>query len=151
MKDKNQNARTKMNRSEEISLTTLNQAIKDNFPNIILEFVEHNQNTNRSYGVDLIVKSIKFIDISRCVIQGELTVANTPFGTGAIEYQFNSAEFYRVSYSDKTTRSRRLHTLCLHNEEEGEKFLNFLSNYLYSCKDYETSVNINGSTPSKKH
>ena len=29
--------------------------------------------------------------------------------------------------------------------------LAFVSNYLYSREDYETNVNINGSTPSKKH
>lgn len=140
-----------MSRSEEIRLPALTKAVNDNFPNLILEFVEHNQNTNRSYGVDLGVTAIKFIDKARCVVEGQLTVANKPFGVGTVEYQFNTGSFYRVSYSDKTTRSRKLHTLELHNKDIGQKFLAFISNYWYAEDDHENNVNINGSTPSKKH
>ena len=129
-KSHNQNARSKMSRSEEIRLPALTKAVNDNFPNLILEFVEHNQNTNQSYGVDLRVTAIKFIDKSRCVIEGQLTVANKPFGVGTVEYQFNTGTFYRVLYSDKTTRSRKLHTLELHNKDKGQNFLAFISNYL---------------------
>ena len=126
----NPNARSKMSRSREIKLSVINQALIDHFPNIILEFVEYDKNTNEGYGVDLMVKSIKFIDNSRCVIQGGLTVANRPFGTGTVEYQFNTGEFYRVSYSDKTTRSRKLFPLIPHNKETINAVLAFVSNYL---------------------
>ena len=56
-------------------------------------------------------------------------MASKPFGVGTIECNFNTQEFYRVSYSDKTTRSRRLHTLIVHNKEEINNLLTFISNY----------------------
>lgn len=56
-----------------------------------------------------------------------------------------------VSYSDKTTHSRKLHTLLPHNEEQIKRVLTFVSNYLYAREDYETNINTNGSTPSKPH
>ena len=111
------------------------KGVTKNFPNFILEFVEHNQNTNQSYGVDLSVIAIKFIDKARCVVEGQLTIANKPFGVGTVEYQFNTGSFYRVSYADKTTRSRKLHTLELHNIDKGQEFLAFISNYLYAEED----------------
>lgn len=64
---------------------------------------------------------------------------------------YNTQDFYRVSYSDKTTRSRKLHTLLPHNEEQIKRVLTFVSNYLYAREDYETNINTNGSTPSKPH
>lgn len=147
----NSNARIKMNRAEEITLPSLNKAINDNFPNLVLEFVEQNKNTRRAYGVDLNNITIRYVDNTRCVFQGQLTVANKPFGIGSIEYQFNSGEFFRVSYSDKTTRSKRLHTLILHNETEGKVLLSFISQYLYAQEDFENDVNVKGAMPSKRH
>lgn len=146
---KNPNAREKMSKAEEITIPALCKAISDNFPNVSLEFVEQNKNTRRGYGVDLTNIGVKFIDHERCVFQGNLTVANKPFGIGTIEYQFKTGEFYRVSYSDKTTRSRKLHSLILHNENEGNELLSFISKYLYSQEDYENNIDINGFTTSK--
>ena len=140
-----------MGKSENITMDALSIAIHDNFPNLTLEFVEHNDKTNRSYPVDLSFRKVKYIDKERIVLHGQLMVSLKPFGEGAIEYNFNTQKFYRVSYSDKTTRSRKLHTLMVDNQEIINKMLYFISNYLYSTEDYETNVNINGSTPSKKH
>lgn len=151
MNSRNPNARTKMGVSENISMKALSLAIHDNFPNLNLEFVEHNEKTNQSYPVDLRFIDVKYIDNERAVLHGELTVSLRPFGIGAIEYNFNTQDFYRVSYSDKTTRSRKLHTLIPHNEEEINNLLTFISNYLYSREDYEKNINVNGSTPSKSH
>lgn len=147
----NDAAKTKMGSSENITLPALSKAIQSEFSNIKLEFVEHNADTNRSYPVDLIYKSIKFIDKKRVVIMGDLIVSLKEFGTGTIEYNFETQEFYRVSYSDKTTRSRRLHKLQEHNIEEIHKFLVFISNYIYSTEDYEHNIDINEPTPSKRH
>jgi hypothetical protein len=147
----NVNARSKMAKSENITLDAISLAIRDNFPNLLLEFVEENNATNRAYPVDLRFQQVKYIDKERCVLLGQLNVANKPFGVGTIEYNFNTQEFYRVSYSDKTTRSRRLHTLIIHNEDVAKQLLTFISNYLYSTEDYENDVNVNGPTPSKRH
>ena len=129
--NKNVNARTKMAKSETLALEVLSLSIKDNFPNLILEFVEKNQATNRAYPVDLYFTEVKYIDNNRFVLKGKLAVANKPYGIGTIEYNFNTQEFYRVSYSDKTTKSRRLHKLIVHNEDISKNLLTFISNYLY--------------------
>lgn len=145
------NARSKMAKSETITLDAISLAIRDNFPNLVLEFVEENNATNRAYPVDLYFAQVKYIDKDRCVLLGKLDVAEKPFGAGTIEYNFNTQEFYRVSYSDKTTRSRRLHSLIVHNKEVVNELLTFISDYLYSTEDYENDVNANGPTPSKRH
>lgn len=151
MNSRNPNARTKMGGSENLTMKALSLAIHDNFPNLTLEFVEHNEKTNQSYPVDLRFTDVKYIDNERIVLHGQLTVSLRPFGIGTIEYNFNTQDFYRVSYSDKTTRSRKLHTLLPHNEEQIKRVLTFVSNYLYAREDYETNINTNGSTPSKPH
>lgn len=147
----NVNARSKMDKSEIIRLKVLSKAIQDNFPNLILEFVEKNDNTHMAYTVNLHFDEVKYIDSDRFVLKGKLNVASKPFGVGTIEYNFNTQDFYRVSYSDKTTRSRRLHTLTIHNKDVAKNLLTFISNYLYSTEDYENNVNVNGATPSKRH
>ena len=118
-----------MDKSEITRLKALSLAISDNFPNLVLEFVEKNNATNRAYSVDLHFTEVKYIDKERCVLKGKLDVASKPFGIGTIEYNFNTQEFHRVSYSDKTTRSRKLHTLIIHNKEEINNLLTFISNY----------------------
>ena len=151
MNSRNPNARTTMGGSENLTMKALSLAIHDNFPNLTLEFVEHNEKTNQSYPVDLRFTDVKYIDNERVVLHGHLTISLRPFGIGAIEYNFNTQDFYRVSYPDKTTRSRKLHTLLPHNEEQIKRVLTFVSNYLYAREDYETNINTNGSTPSKPH
>lgn len=149
--NRNVNSRSKMDRGEVVTLDALSLSIRDNFPNLLLEFVEKNKATNRAYPVDLHFTEVKYIDKERCVLKGKLYVASKSFGVGTIEYNFNTQEFYRVSYSDKTTRSRKLHTLIIHNKEEMNNLLTFISNYLYTCEDYEHNIDINAPTPSKRH
>ena len=153
MKDKNQNAQTKMDCSENLRMKALSLAIHDNFPNLSFEFVEHNDATNQSYPVDLKFTDVKFMNNERIVFHGELIVSLRPFGTGAIEYNFNTQSFHRVSYSEKTTRSRRIsrkiQALIPHNEEVINNVLAFASNCLYSREDYEANINMNGSAQSE--
>lgn len=149
--NRNVNSRSKMDKSEITRLSALSLAINDNFPNLTLEFVEKNKSTNMAYSVNLHFNEVKYIDKERFVLKGYLDVASKRYGIGTIEYNFNTQEFYRVSYSDKTTRSRRLHTLIAHNQNVINNLLSFISNYLYSTEDYENNINVNGATPSKKH
>lgn len=150
--NQNRNAKSKMKQSENITLIALTHAIKVNLPNLILEFVEHNNATNRSYPVDMTFDTIKFIDKERVVFKGYLDMPSSiPSGVGTIEYNFSTGQFYRVSYSDKTTRSRRLHSLIVHNKDVVNDLLTFISNYLYSTEDNEHTVDVNGPTPSKVH
>ena len=59
------NARSKMAKSETLTLDALTKAVNDNFPNLILQFVEHNNKTNRSYPVDMKFSCVKYIDSER--------------------------------------------------------------------------------------
>ena len=138
--NQNKNAKIKMGKSENITLPALSKAINDNFPSLILEFVEHNDETNRSYPVDMTF-----------ILKGKLKVSLKEFGVGTIEYQFNTQKFYRVSYSDKTTRSRKIHSLIPHNKKDLNQLLSFISKYMYSQEDYQHNIDINGSKSSKAH
>lgn len=117
-----------------MKLEELSKAIDDKFPNLILEFVEINKATHMANTVNLCFYDVKYIDTERMALKGKLDVASKPFGVGTIEYNFNTQEFYRVSYSDKITRSRRLHTLIIHKEDVVKNLLAFISNYLYSTE-----------------
>ena len=128
MNNKNDAARLKMGQSENVTLKALSLAIHDKFPHLTMEFVEHNDKTNQSYPVDFKFTNAKYIDNERFVLQGNLIVSLTPFGVGTVEYNFNTGDFYRVSYSDKTTRSRKLHTLFPHNNDVIKEVLTFISN-----------------------
>ena len=94
---------------------------------------------------------VKYLNNERVVLKGKLKVSLKEFGVGTIEYQFNTQKFYRVSYSDKTTRSRRIHSLIPHNKEELNKLLSFISKYMYSQEDYQHNIDTNGPTSSKAH
>ena len=52
-----------------ITLEALSLSIRDNFPNLILEFVEKNQDTNRAYPVDLYFTEVKYINKERCILK----------------------------------------------------------------------------------
>ena len=112
-----------------IDLSSLNQTIQSKFPNLRLEFVEHNDATNRSYPIDMEYSSVKYIDKDRVVFDGKLQVAGNPFETGTIEYNFNTGEFNRVYYSEKTTLCRRMNRhwhMTVHNSEIVNPLLAFL-------------------------
>ena len=115
-----------MDISEKNAFKTLSMDIHNRIPHLILEFVEHNDKTNQSYPVDLEFSEIKYLDNERVVLHGHLIVSLRPYGIGAIEYNFNTKEFYRVSFSDKTSRSRRLHTLLPHNQETINNLITFI-------------------------
>ncbi len=149
--NQNKNAKIKMGKSENITLPALSKAINDNFPSLILEFVEHNDETNRSYPVDMTFIEVKYLNNERVVLKGKLKVSLKEFGVGTIEYQFNTQKFYRVSYSDKTTRSRKIHSLIPHNKKDLNQLLSFISKYMYSQEDYQHNIDINGSKSSKAH
>lgn len=116
---------------EETRMDALTLIINEKFPDLILEFIEKNQSTNMAYSVNFHFVEIKYFNDGRCILRGKLDVANKPWGVASIEYDFNEQEFYRVSYSDKTARIRRLHTytLYVHNTDVVNDLLSFIINY----------------------
>jgi hypothetical protein len=109
----------------------LSAAISDNFSNLKLEFVEHNKQTNCSYPVDLILKGIKYVDEERVVFYGDLTVSSFRYGTGTIEYQFRKQNFDRVTFSNRTNRSRKRHAIVAGNTEDIRSLLFFISSFIH--------------------
>lgn len=113
-----------INNTETLSVETHNK-----ISNLLFEFVEHNNKTNQSYPIDLQYAKIKYMDKNRVVFHGNLIVSFIDFGTGYIEYDFINHEFYRVSFSDKTYRSRRLFSLIPHNLERINDVIDHLQKY----------------------
>ena len=113
-----------INNSKTLSVETHNK-----ISNLLFEFVEHNNKTNQSYPIDLQYAKIKYMDKNRVVFHGNLIVSFIDFGTGYIEYDFINHEFYRVSFSDKTYRSRRLFSLIPHNLERINDVIDHLQKY----------------------
>jgi hypothetical protein len=111
------------------NLETLSVEIHNKISNLLFEFVEHNNKTNQSYPIDLQYAKIKYMDKNRVVFHGNLIVSFIDFGTGYIEYDFINHEFYRVSFSDKTYRSRRLFSLIPHNLEQINDVIDHLQKY----------------------
>jgi hypothetical protein len=111
------------------NLETLSVEIHNKISNLLFEFVEHNNKTNQSYPIDLQYAKIKYMDKNRVVFHGNLIVSFIDFGTGYIEYDFINHEFYRVSFSDKTYRSRRLFSLIPHNLERINDVIDHLQKY----------------------
>ncbi len=129
----------KIDKSKLMMLDVLSQSIRTNFPSLILEFVEHNDETNCSYPVDMTFIEVKYLNNERIVLKGKLKASLKEFGVGTIEYQLNSQKFYRVSYSDKTKKSRKIHSLILHNRDEVKDFLSALERYILD----ERYANVN--------
>ena len=104
----------------------LTEEILKRFPNLVLKFVEKNNATNRAYPVDLHFNEIKHIDNVKCVFKGKAVIAGRASGLSTIEYDFNAQEFYRVTFSNKTKRCRRMHKLIEHNEELINELIAFI-------------------------
>ena len=83
---------------------------------MVLEFVEENNATNRAYPVDLHFNEIIHLDNEKCVFKGKTVIAGRASGLSTIEYDFNVQEFYRVTFSNKTKRCRRINKLVVHSE-----------------------------------
>ena len=141
---------SKANKSNNLNLPVLTRAINDNFPNLMLPFME--EGAGMFYSVVLYFQEIAFVNSERFVLKGKLTISGSNTQIGCIEYNFSTGKFYRVIVMANGAIRR---TKEIEIDPDGkplfDNLLTFMSNYLYSTEDYENNVNINGSTPSKKH
>ena len=133
----------KINRTQELNLPALSQAINDNFPNLMIQFRE----TIMGLWCTLLFSfsEITYIDKNRMVMKGDLSPAGKNFHHGYIEYNFPKDSFYEVHFYGRGS-IRRIYkmikeTALPENEALTNKFLSFISNYLYSQEDYQTNVN----------
>ena len=110
-------------------MDTLSVEVHNKISNLLFEFVEHNNKTNQSYPVDLQNVKIRYMDKDRVVFYGNLIVSFNNLGIGHIEYDLNTHEFHRVSFSDMTCRSRRIYPLIPHNLEQINDVIVYLQKY----------------------
>ena len=146
----NPNAMSKADRSNNVKLAAITMAVNDNFPNLILPFME--EGNGEFYSVVLDFNDVASIDASRFVLRGKLTISGKRTQTGCVEYNFSSGSFYRVIImANGAIRRTKQIAMDPDGKDTFDRLLTFMSNYVYSREDYENEVNVNGSTPSKFH
>ena len=138
--------RQKIDRSRDLTLSALNNAIKNNFS--ILDFHFIAEKMGLSFTISFNFKEIKFIDKNRVVMGGIFNrKSSNETYKGSVEYSFNNGSFYQVNFYGQGS-VRRLFPMTLDIKSPEYKktaydFLTFISNYLYSVEDYQTNVNKN--------
>jgi hypothetical protein len=145
-KDVNMNQR-KLDKSNDLILPAINQAIGGNFGKLILRFYMQKMGL-ATMSVEFQFDKVLFIDNKKVILEGiiiEQTKFNPKQRKGKIEYNFKEGKFFEVNYytNGKVERKfpMRIDTNTPNNEEITHKFLSFISNYLYSVEDYQTNVN----------
>ena len=136
----------KMDRSKNLNLPALNQAINGNFKNLEFHFIIRPKTETDNYPIIFYFKEIKYIDNTKIVIAGVFyrQINNKSFN-GSVEYNFDKGTFYQVNFYGGGS-IRRVYPMTLNIKIPEYKkvaydFLNFVSKYLYSVEDYQTNVN----------
>lgn len=145
------NAISKMDAANQLRLKAITQSIKDNFPSLVLHFIERDK-ANQFYSVVLSFNEIKAFNDDRFVMKGEVSISGQEPKQGYIEFNYQRQSFYRVNFYGNGT-VRRIYPLMMDNDFEDtfKSFLAFISKLGYSEKDYEHNVDTNGPTISKRH
>ena len=114
-------------------LSELSVLVVNNVPLYRLEFVEHNDDTNRSYPTDVRFKNVIFLNSERVVLNGSHWKfgSNDVIGTINIEYEFSTQKFYMVNFSEKTLRTKRIHKLIPHNKKEIMELIDYIASRSY--------------------
>lgn len=147
-KNNNPNAIGKANKSNNIKLPVLTQAINGTFPNLILPFME--DGAGEFYSVVLHFKELAYYDSERFVLKGRLVISGTKSKEGCVEYNFSTGSFYRVIImANGAIRRTKEIEIDPDGKQNFENLLTFMTNYSYSRDDYENNVNLKGATPSK--
>lgn len=133
-------AMIKANKSNKIKLSALSRAVKDNFPDLILTFME--EGDEEFYGVVLHFDEIQKATSDRIVFSGKLIISGYKVTKGSIEYNFESGHFYRVIImANGAIRRTKEIEIDPDYKETFDSLLTFISNYVYAREDYETEVN----------
>ena len=125
----NPNAMSKANKSNNLNLPVLTRAINDNFPNLMLPFME--EGAGMFYSVVLYFQEMAFVNSERFVLKGKLTISGSNTQIGCIEYNFATGKFYCVIVMANGAIRR---TKEIEIDPDGkplfDNLLTFMSNYL---------------------
>lgn len=117
------------------SLSELTVLVVYNVPAYRLEYVEDDEDRKVSYPTDFRFLKVLFLNRERVVLNGSHLKfdSNDVIGTINIEYEFDTQKFYRVNFSEKTLRTKRIHILIPHNKKEIMELIDYIASC--SCTD----------------
>lgn len=119
----------KANNSNKNQLRSLTRAVKDNFPNLILTFME--EGDEEFYGVALHFEEIQKITSERIVFSGKLIISGYKVSKGSVEYNFESGYFYRVIIlANGSIRRTKEIEIDPDFKDTFDNLLTFISNYI---------------------
>ena len=114
----------------------LAQAINAEYPNLVLEFVEHDLVAGRSHPVKMKFERVGRIGNNSLLLRGEFEGVDEQPVTGAIEYKYVTHSFHRVTFlycSDPCSDEIRISTItsglvpC--DEERVNRVVDFINRY----------------------
>lgn len=142
------NAKDKIALSNNLRFPVLNTTINEKFPGLELHFYETDSG-NWTYPIDFKFGEIIYINKKQFVMSCEMLVSLKDKKKGQIEYNFETQKFYDVRFNKAI---RRIYDLRVdkHFLEETNKFLTYMTSYVYSMEDFENIVDTKGPTLSKK-
>lgn len=151
LQNSDSNAVSKMDVSNQKRMSAITLSIHDNFPNLVLNFIERDK-ANQYYSVVFHFNEMMTMNDERFVMKGDVEISGQGRKQGYIEFNFQQKSFYRVNFYGNGS-IRRIYTLMIDNDyiESFNSILSFISNIVYSEKDYEHNVDTNGATLSKSH
>ena len=111
------------------SLEELSVLVVYNVPAYRFEFLEDDDKAYLSYPIDLRFLKVLFLNRERIVLKGSHIQfkGDDVIGTVNIEYEFSTQNFYRVSFSERTMRIRRVCNLMPLNKKEIMELLSFIT------------------------
>lgn len=151
LQNSDSNAVSKMDASNQKRMSAITLSIHDNFPNLVLNFIERDK-ANQYYSVVFHFKEMMTMNDERFVMKGDVEISGQGMKQGYIEFNFQQQSFYRVNFYGNGS-IRRIYTLMLDNDykETFNSVLSFITNICYAEKDYEHDIDTNGATLSKRH
>ena len=110
------------------SLEELSVLVVYNVPAYRLEFLEDDDNAYLSYPIDFRFLKVLFLNKEKVVLKGSHIQfrSDDVIETVNIEYEFSTQNFYRVSFSERTMRIKRVCNLIPLNKKEITELLSFI-------------------------
>lgn len=110
------------------SLEELSVLVVYNVPAYRLEFFEDDEKALLSYPIDFRFFKVFFLNKERVVLEGTHIQfrSDDVIGTVKIEYDLRTQKFYRVSFSERTFKIRRICNITPLNKNEIMELLSFI-------------------------
>ena len=127
--DGDPNAVRKTEASNLVRLNALNSAIHSNLSDLELNFIERDK-ANQFYPIVLLFSEVKYADMERFVMLGQLSICGQKPERGYVEFNFRTRMFYRVRFYTSGT-VRRIFPLRMDNNYTSvfKNFLSFVTNF----------------------